>query len=228
MFAGFVILCVEGRLRGADAQRLLGEPVLDVDHKGWGFIEFGFRETKTSVARNQSMRLLQGAALALGPGGGMWAREWIRLRRKQGLDVGTDGCMMLTPNPEGEGWLQRKLTMTEATTWMRSILKEAGVGDERLITVAFHSLKATLLSWCAKAGIPLKSRRLLGHHAKRGDKSVLEYSRDAMAGPLRELEKIRQDVFQEVFLPDETRSGRYRATQEEAATSSATPSIVIW
>ena len=41
-----------------------------------------------------------------------------------------------------------------------------------------HSLKATLLSWSAKAGMPMAARRILGGHAKAGDKAVAEYSRD--------------------------------------------------
>ena len=56
---------------------------------------------------------------------------------------------------------------------------------------------------------------MLGYHASRGDASMLAYSRDAMAGPLRHLEKVIEDVRKGVFDPDATRSGRFRASRVE-------------
>ena len=43
---------------------------------------------------------------------------------------------------------------------------------------------ATALSWAAKPRLGHGLRRLLGGHAKLGDLSMLEYSRDALAEPL--------------------------------------------
>ena len=209
IFAGFTVFCLEGRLRGADAQRLAKGPVLDVDRDGWGYVEFEFRQTKTSAARNRTLRVLRGAAHALGPSSSEWAKVWLELRREHGLRVEKDECLMPVPNPSGEGWLRRELSSAEASNWLRALLKKDFAEEERLKKVAFHSLKATLLSWCAKAGVSIGTRRMLGYHAKRGDRSVLEYSRDAMAGPLRELDGVRQAVFKGSFVPDATRSGRY-------------------
>ena len=53
------------------------------------------------------------------------------------------------------------------------------------------------------------SRRLLGYHTKPRDRSLLEYSRDGMAGPLRDLCKVLLSVKSGVFRPDSTRSGRW-------------------
>lgn len=69
-------------------------------------------------------------------------------------------------------------------------------------------MKATLLSWCAKAGLHVDVRMLLGYHAKPKDKSVLEYSRDAVAEPLRQLLNMLSAVRRRKFVPDTTRSGR--------------------
>ena len=71
----------------------------------------------------------------------------------------------------------------EGTAWLQLILTKV------LIPVVppaltIHSAMATLLSWAAKAGLSLGDRRSLGMHAKPGDLSALEYSRDALAGPL--------------------------------------------
>eukprot|EP00971_Amphidinium_carterae_P301183 5983753-Amphidinium_carterae.1 len=50
-----------------------------------------------------------------------------------------------------------------------------------------HSCKATTLSWCAKAGLALEVRNLLGYHSVKQHGSALTYSRDALAEPLRQL-----------------------------------------
>eukprot|EP00969_Alexandrium_andersonii_P331453 14649592-Alexandrium_andersonii.AAC.1 len=56
----------------------------------------------------------------------------------------------------------------------------------------------------------MSTRRLLGYHTAPGDRSVIEYSRDELASPLRELEKLYAAIKLGVFIPDETRSGQRR------------------
>eukprot|EP00971_Amphidinium_carterae_P341592 6480467-Amphidinium_carterae.1 len=51
------------------------------------------------------------------------------------------------------------------------------------------------------------SRRLLGRHVKPKDRSVLVYSRDALARPLRELGEVLSHIGHDRFHPDKTRSG---------------------
>eukprot|EP00969_Alexandrium_andersonii_P322787 14261429-Alexandrium_andersonii.AAC.1 len=53
-------------------------------------------------------------------------------------------------------------------------------------------------------------RRVLGYHSKPGDRSVLEYSRDELAAPLRSLMKVVDAVAVGDFLPDASRSGRWK------------------
>jgi hypothetical protein len=62
---------------------------------------------------------------------------------------------------------------------------------------------------------------MLGYHATPGDLSMLEYSRDAMAGPLRSLAKVIADVRSGHFDPDSTRSGRF--ARSSAAQGPADP-----
>ena len=72
-----------------------------------------------------------------------------------------------------------------------------------------HSLKAGVLAFAAKFGIPAEVRRLLGYHVASEDGSMLHYSRDAMATPLRWLSKMFGMIRAGKFKPDVTRSGRF-------------------
>ena len=82
-----------------------------------------------------------------------------------------------------------------------------------------HSLKPTLLSWCAKFGLPLALRRKLGGHAKARDKAVLAYSRDELSEPMRELQRLRKAVNDGVFVPDASRSGLWRGAPAVSSTA---------
>ena len=87
----------------------------------------------------------------------------------------------------------------------------------RASSIGSHPLKATFLSWAAKFGIAPASRRKLGGHVKPKDVTLTTYSRDELAGPLRDLDKVLLAVRLGVFIPDCTRSGRF--TQDSAATA---------
>ena len=58
-----------------------------------------------------------------------------------------------------------------------------GMSSEDANKYRTHSLKATPLSWLAKAGSPMEVRRVLGYHLKPGDKMPTLYARDALAAP---------------------------------------------
>ena len=69
----------------------------------------------------------------------------------------------------------------------------------------------------AKAGGPMKARRMLGYHSKGTDKSTLVYSRDVMAWPLRHLGKTLRLVQKGMFDTDCTRSGYWTNQRDEMA-----------
>eukprot|EP00969_Alexandrium_andersonii_P103281 4557495-Alexandrium_andersonii.AAC.1 len=74
--------------------------------------------------------------------------------------------------------------------WLRALLAGEGVPVEVLSSLGARSCKATVFIWAAKGGLGVSSRRLLGYHTKPGGRSVIEYSRDELASPLRELEEL--------------------------------------
>ena len=76
--------------------------------------------------------------------------------------------------------------------------------DEAKITS--HSCKATLLSFLAKYGASIPDREILGGHTGRM-KSVLTYSRDALAAPLRVLDDMLQKIRSGLFDPNASKSG---------------------
>ena len=72
------------------------------------------------------------------------------------------------------------------------LLKQRG---EDISEVSSHSLKATVLSWMAKAGSDPHHRTILGHHSsQRGSLEV--YSRDMLSAPLRTLRDVLRQILQ--------------------------------
>eukprot|EP00971_Amphidinium_carterae_P268675 5330039-Amphidinium_carterae.1 len=61
----------------------------------------------------------------------------------------------------------------------------------------------------------LESRSLLGYHFHPHLKSVLVYSRDTLADPLRHLDRLLSDVRDGRFKPDTSRSGFFPLGADE-------------
>ena len=101
------------------------------------------------------------------------------------------------------------------------------MAQQAVASVGTHSLRVTLLSWCAKAGISLGHRRLLGQHIKAGACSVITYSRDALAQPLTELRQVVMKVRSGEFRPDETRSGRWYLDEPNPGGSASRPTWAL-
>ena len=213
--AGFALFCVYCRLRVGDASRIHSEPKLDVSDLGIGYIECGMIEHKTSF-RVKSRVSLPVAGAAIGVSGEKWASIWLRDRALMGRSASNDGCLMLAPGIDGT-WTNRRITTTEFTVWLRELIGrlDPRLDAERAATIGSHSLKATLLSWAGKFGLAPAIRRRLGGHVKPKDRSLIEYSRDEMAAPLSELDRVLAAVSMSVFDPDAGRSGRF--TRNEAA-----------
>ena len=215
IFCGYICFLVHARLRWSDGQHCIQEPTLDVTD-GRGFIEAALYHHKTSKKRRTNVvRLLPVAGVLPGLSGLNWAEEWLIKRKQLGLKASMSQPTMPAP-VAGGGWTLQPLTATEASTWLREILR--AWSPVSLKDVATHSAKTTLLSWMSKAHVSLSLRRLAGYHVVPGDKSALEYSRDAAAPILRQIEAILISIRAGIFQPDEARSRRWHGAQtlEEA------------
>ena len=208
IYRGFLLWTIHSRGRCGDAARVANEPIMDLGPDGDGYIEASakFGKHKTGYHARKAGLALPFVACARGVSGLPWAEAWLKLRASAGLDAEKDGCLMpevLCDNSLGIG----RLTTGAAGDLLTIVLSESGlllVGD-----FGTHSAKATLLSWAAKAALPRAVRRMLGAHADPRDKSMLEYSRDAMAGPMDALRGLLLKIRDKQFMPDSTRSGRW-------------------
>ena len=220
IFAGYMCFLVHCRLRWSDGQHCVNEPHLDIP-EGRGFVEASLYHHKTAMKRRtQVIRLLPVVGVLPGLSGQMWAVHWIRKRRQEKLSASLLEPTMPSPIITG-GWNKLPLSSSEASVWLREILNPWSSGD--LSDLAKHSAKTTILSWMSKANVSASIRRLAGYHIKPGDKSALEYSRDAAAPILREIEGILIAIKAGYFKPDEVRSNRWcgRTSNHEAVRLSA-------
>ena len=111
---------------------------------------------------------------------------------------------MCAPKNASE-FTKRPLTSSEASKWMKGLLKDVEQGSD----IRSHSLKCTVLSWCAKAGLSPDVREVLGRHSSGTKSSAAVYSRDLQAGPLRKLVTLLKKIRLKIFDPDASRSGRW-------------------
>ena len=201
-FCCFILLLIYLRARYNDAARQR-KVIADFHKETGGYLEVSVLDSKTQRSAESKTTYLPLVGPAVGISGCKWGIRFLQERKEQRIE---EFCLMPTPSRSG-GWLDAPLELTSANRWLRDLLKLAG-HHSALEDVGSHSCKATTLSWCAKAGVNLISRSLLGYHSVKQFGTVLVYSRDAMAQPLRELDAVLNEIRSKAFLPDETRSGR--------------------
>ncbi|CAL1154662.1 unnamed protein product [Cladocopium goreaui] len=72
-----------------------------------------------------------------------------------------------------------------------------------------HSLKCTLLTYTNVFGLTLEQNELLGYHVVKGHASALNYSRDALASPIRAMMTMLESVKQGTFRPLSVRGSHF-------------------
>ena len=243
---GSLLFILFARARARDASAVEEEPFLDLPSGTVfeGYVEVRAAKVKTSKGikrRRLGVPLVAPAYGLRADVEGGWAKGWLDAREKVGLKA-SPGRFLIPSMAAGgiAALLDVPMSAPQVTAALRNALEVAGVDDDRVQQITSHSLKATLLSWLAKAGASVASRRLLGGHIKPGEKSVLEYSRDGLAGPLRELVEIIASVREGRFNPDAARSGRWVANEarrkpvegdgerESTSTSSSSSASEAW
>lgn len=168
-----------------------------------GFLEISTRYRKAARSAQQKALLLPIVISGAGLSEVEWIHTWIANRKESGLPVSGELNSAFMPAPaigDKISWLRRPLTAAEVTAILRGFL---ACQDENLTS---HSLKATTLSWCAKANVPREVRRILGRHSSSCESCC---SRDLSYGPVSTLGQVMKMVKDGIFFPDAVRSNYF-------------------
>ena len=201
--AGFFLFLVYARARFSDGQRVCS---LSLASGSARFLEAKVSRSKTSYTLERKTRYLPMAAPAFGVTAVGWSEEWLKLLATSGIKVAQDRPLLPAPGSAGM-WKNVPLPCDQACVWLRSLLQTEGPQDAYLENVGTHSLKRTLLSWSSKRGLPRDMRAILGYHTSRGSGvgTELIYEADAQSAPLRELERMLEEIRKDIFRPDMAR-----------------------
>ena len=207
---GALLFGIFSRSRVSDLRKTFGW-FLDFDQLGDGgdgFIECRTRDHKTANLVLQSGVSMPLVAPALGVTNASWAVCWAKVAEEVGLGFTEErkGPVLPAPDQRG-GWTKRSVDAGEVTKWLHALLARSG--NEANPGATSHTVKSTVPSWCAKYGMGRHPRLQLGHHTS-GDGSLDTYGRDTLAPALLQLTSMLESIRRGVFLPDLTRSGRFR------------------
>ena len=210
--AGVLCFALHARGRASEVARCMGHPLADLvvassGRCAGGFLEYGAGNTKTATGRRRRLVLpLVAPALGVAAGDAVpWGAAWRATWAEAGLTADRRAPLLPASGLPRPG--AKPAGAAEVTRLLRSLLVAAGFAQDVAKQFTSHSLKATTLSWAAKAGMPMSSRRPLGGHCKADEAAPRAYSRDELAAPLRRLAAVYADIRCGVFEPDHTRSG---------------------
>ena len=204
---GCFLICTFMRARFSDMMNLVDFTADDFNHHGLpgGYVEAKVTRTKSAYTLERKTMYLPMTSPRCCLTGLDWFRGWQHARMMDSVPRG-EGIPVF-PALTNQGWSKIPMTAGAAADWLRKILLHLGFTKDRVDRLGTHSCKATTLSWLSKFGEPLEIRSLLGYHQTQG--SALVYSRDAMAGPIRRLEFVLEQIRGRKFLPDQSRSGYF-------------------
>ena len=207
--SGFFLFMLYSRARHSDAQAagMISLDVVELEDGIDGFVETCIERSKTSYNLERKTRYLPMSA----PVNGLlrhdsWAVHWFKNMDEAKLPQGRDRPLLPSPLRNG-GWNKLPLTAEASTAWLRHLLIKSGTPKSDLLHYGSHSLKATVLSWLSKRGVPREIRAALGYHAKAVDGTEVVYGRDNMSAPLRVMNSVLDEIVDGNFMPDATKSG---------------------
>ena len=217
--ASNLLLALYGRCRVSDLN-FVHEILHDVS-AGTGFLEVTTRYHKSVRTVQQKALLMPILMSCSGVVQLPWVHSWIANRKTCGLPTSgmVQGALMPAPTVgDTVNWMKRPLSAGEVTNILKAFLQS---NDPCLSS---HSLKATTLSWTAKAEVPREQRRILGRHSSAVQCSDSVYSRDLSVGPVNSLQKVICMIRDGVFHPDATRANYFPSG---AGPSVSTPAHIV-
>ena len=208
----YIITALYGRCRHSDLANV--ERVLqDFDEEG-GFLEIQTRSHKTAKSAASKAVLLPIVVPAVGVTGKVWVHHAVDAFNNVGLQYTGEiqGPLYRPPAGAGEN-CKRGITSMEVTKFLRACFED-GPLDSRLGRVSSHSLKATALSWAAKACLDPADRAVLGRHSSAFQETSAIYSRDNSIRAVTHLQNVLLAIYAQEFLPDCERSCYFPKTSQ--------------
>ena len=204
---GCFLICAFMRARFSDMMNLVDFTADSFEHEGLpgGFVEAKVTRTKSAYTLERKTMYLPMTAPRCGLTGLDWFSGWQHAKLVAAVPHGPG--VPLFPALSNQGWSRVPATAGAAGDWLRKILLSMGFPGARVQCIGTHACKTTTLSWMSKIGETLETRSLLGYHTTRN--SALIYSRDAMAGPIRRLQFVLEQIRLDKFRPDMTCSGYF-------------------
>ncbi len=198
--------------------------VFDHDGHGGGFIEGKTLSTKTSTSAQKKTTFLPITCPMFSLTGIPWWIPWSQARLDCGLAFGPDKPVLPCISPSGT-FGSIPMGADDGGAWVVELPRRCGSTASEVVHIGSHSLKITLLSWCAKFGVPREARQILGYHIVKGTESALHYSRDEQAEPLRLMVEMLNAIRDLSFFPDNSRSGykKFKGTVDGPADGEPPP-----
>ena len=179
--------------------------------------------SKTSLTKEAKTRLIPYVGIGTGISGLQWAETWLDARVSE---FGRDPEPFLPSYSCRTGrWATTPMSSTEACGYLQDMVSEClltmdPIPKVELKNLGTHSLKTGLLTMAARATLvkfSMAERRILGHHLKPGDKSVLTYSRESYTGIYGKVLACFRDIQAGNFRPDSSAVERILETAEAVA-----------
>ncbi|CAL1130530.1 unnamed protein product [Cladocopium goreaui] len=210
---GCACLCLfalYGRLRASDCNRVSHGRIIG------NYFEGCLCRIKTARTLEKQTRFLPVIIPVKGILGVDWFSQFVNARDALGLDaipdeppVTTDNDFVLFPSQSTVlASEQERIGSAEMTERLGECLAKL-LPTEAFQHYTSHSLKCTLLTYTNIFGLTLEQNELLGYHVVKGHASALNYSRDALASPIRAMATMLGSVKRGLFVPFAARDEQF-------------------
>lgn len=192
--AGFALCCIYGRLRVSDLNRLVHISITDE------YAEGSLMRVKTARTKEKQCTFLPVVIPTKGFLGVDWFTAFVTTRKRLGLadfptleSKASDRKFVVLPSEDSVHLeLCSKVSTTQVTEGLRTLLGKV-FAESQISDITSHSLKATVLTYVNIAGMDPMYSELLGYHLTM-HKSAINYSRSALAAPIREMMRILHSI----------------------------------
>ena len=214
LVVGTLLICLYARARWGDLQQANSLIIDPPDNPR--FFELPTRNFKTSNTLAKGRRFLPITAILFNLSEFKWWKRYVEARIA--LNLGSSGPLShpLLPVMDKDTPTSEAVGSKFVTSFLRTHLNDPDLRS--------HSLKHTLLSFAAKAGLDPPCRKLLGYHLDRSEVTMATYSRDMLSQPLKRLHDVLKQVRCGKFFPDSSRSGYVLDSEEETEVVPSSPS----